>query len=130
MIRTDPLRLQLSDFGGQFFATESLWSILSKICWANSLTGFKVSRLLGSQVMKSNLLFRIEPEAVQAFTGLSRRVVEAALARSMSPVFSDGRLYEFAYSDLCYCPVCMAEHGFHSYLFQFPLFTLCCHRRG
>lgn len=108
----------LSGWGGCFRPTESLWSICGKVGWANCLTRAALIKFA------PNLHSRFRFQDFARATNISVRTLEMGSGKGLinDP---DLELRDMAYRDLRYCPVCLAQSGFHSVLFQFPLFSHC-----
>lgn len=119
---------RICGFGNRFQKTESLWSIGSKLCWANLSTATTLITTCGENPLSNPVR--------QVLVGSS--LILAALSRSSGipiEVLRDGtlmglhsyasaRLVRMAYTRLRFCPGCLS-HGFHSVLFQIPIFPCC-----
>lgn len=123
--------INLAGFGGRFRATESLWSIGSKICWANRISSVYLYRATnkGNRGSTPNFLvtgLKFDFGRLAKMTGIDAGVLKDGTGLCLST--DTTLLAELAFPHLRYCPQCMAS-GFHSILFQFPLFS-CCPQHG
>lgn len=122
---------RLCGFGAAFAATESLWSIGSKLCWSNCMSATKLHSLVFQSGTTPSLdLHRLSiacaPHAdfsvVSQMTGIPIHMFVDGTGRCLSedlPLLED-----LTYKHLRYCEPCLAE-GFHSVLMQFPFFVNC-----
>jgi hypothetical protein len=119
---------KLSGFGGKFRSTESLWCIGSKICWANLIANVGLYRgaKTGDDGSKPNFLVTGLKFNFEKFARLTEIPIETVKAGTGLRLIGDDSplLHDMAFRDLRYCPDCMST-GFHSILFQFPLFSQC-----
>src|ERR1035437_9692216 len=119
---------KLSGFGGKFRATESLWCIGSKLCWANLVANVRLYRAtnVGSDGSTPNFLVTGLKFDFGRFARMTDMTVETAKAGTGLRLISNDTplLHDMDFPHLRYCPDCM-KTGFHSILFQFPLFSRC-----
>jgi hypothetical protein len=121
-------KIRLCGFGSVFRYTESLWCIVSKICWANSISGTVVEDLVlsggGLKMRFAALTWGKDLQFAKfaEMTNIERSVLIGGTGCTLCK--SKDRLLNLAYSKLRYCEVCMAS-GFHSILNQFPIYFRC-----
>jgi hypothetical protein len=119
----------LAGFGGRFRPTESLWSIGSKVCWANSMSGPRLRELMrdgsGRKGRSKTLITGRNLEFGSLYTMTGIPVQTAKDGTGLFFGTSESVLIHMAYPNLRYCPKCLFEDGFHSILFQLPLTTHC-----
>ena len=126
-------RQYLCGFGVSFRATESLWCIGSKLCWANCLSATELSAILFPEKGRRKFLQLLSAEnadfeEVSLLTNIPKETFREGTGRCLTEdiVFLDALAYKY----LRYCMPCL-NRGFHSVLMQFPLFADCpvCGRR-
>jgi hypothetical protein len=118
---------RLCGFGGRFCPTESLWCIGSKICWANNLSEMSLRRIVCARSKHSNVNSLLTGSGFQweVFSSVTEIPIPLLIGGTGLAVLDDARsILNVGYSYLRFCPQCI-KNGFHSILWQFPIYSHC-----